>query len=361
MAMNQKTSTAAHLSTLVEWVWQSEFQSAEWLQFSDVENLIIEEAFRANQNHAILDGYYIDLKHNIQVADIDVNKQRPVRRMLRDRGPKPLRNERFMPDPIAPKRSFGGEYGWVSPFILEVRKDLKLKKDQLPSRDETVVSMIVQKAASGIIEEGEKLAKSREAAKLAQLLLEQKQNGMRKVWECCARMYSMESFLYKKLNEAMRSIGSEEHEQVWRSKVRTLGPFSLLLWDNPSNDKPNTIELVYRGAELSGGQLAAYEDLSRRPDDYGSFQSFTSCSRNRQIAELLGNVLFIMQVQYAFTMDLEPMSAIPAEEEELISPGVCFTVERVVYDKQIKKHLIYLTLKQRFGGEYELLFAYRYG
>jgi hypothetical protein len=262
-----------------------------------------------------------------------------------------LREERFMPDPIAPKPSFGGEYGWISPFILEVRNSLNLGKEQLPSRDAAIVPRIVEKAALGIMEEGKRLGESRAAEEMAQFLMKQKENGIKEVWECCAHLYSKESFLYKTLNEAMRSIGSTEHEPIWRSKIHTLGPFCLLLWDNPFNEKPNTNKLVYRGATLTNGQIATYENLSKRTDEHGSFQAFTSCSRNRQKAESMGNVLFIMKVQLAFTADLKRVSAFPDEEEELVSPGICFSVESVVYDKQTKKHLIYLTLKQRFSGE----------
>jgi len=59
----------------------------------------------------------------------------------------------------------------------------------------------------------------------------------------------------------MRLIGSEQHEQVWRSKIRTLGPFCLLLWDNPFNTqltKPGTI--LYRGAKLSDDLIDLFKD-----------------------------------------------------------------------------------------------------
>jgi hypothetical protein len=40
----------------------------------------------------------------------------------------------------------------------------------------------------------------------------------------------MESFLYKKIDETMRLIGSKEHENY--------GHFCLLLWDDPYNKLP---------------------------------------------------------------------------------------------------------------------------
>ncbi|CAF2013180.1 unnamed protein product [Rotaria magnacalcarata] len=209
-----------------------------------------------------------------------------------------------MPDPIAPKRYYGGEYGWVSPFILEVRNGLNLGKEQLPSRDAAIVPKIVEKAALGIMQEGKKLGESRAAEEMTQRLIKRKENGTKEVWKCCAHLYSRERFLYKTLNKDMRFIGSTKHEPIWRSKIHTLGPFGLLLWDNPFNEKPNTNKLVYLGANLTDDQIATYENLSKHTDEYGSFQAFTSCGRDPQKAESMGNVLLIIKVQLAFTVDL---------------------------------------------------------
>ncbi|CAF2098005.1 unnamed protein product [Rotaria magnacalcarata] len=241
-----------------------------------------------------------------------------------------------MPDPIAPKRYYGGEYGWVAPFILEVRNGLNLGKEQLPSRDAAIVPKIVEKAALGIMQgnglnlgkeqlpsrdaaivpkivekaalgimqEGKKLGESRAAEEMTQRLIKRKENGTKEVWKCCAHLYSRERFLYKTLNKDMRFIGSTKHEPIWRSKIHTLGPFGLLLWDNPFNEKPNTNKLVYLGANLTDDQIATYENLSKHTDEYGSFQAFTSCGRDPQKAESMGNVLLIIKVQLAFTVDL---------------------------------------------------------
>jgi hypothetical protein len=54
-----------------------------------------------------------------------------------------------------------------------------------------------------------------------------------------------------------------------------------------------------------------------------------------------------MEMCLACTAHLKPFSNFPQEEEELIFPGVCFTIDRVEFDKDKTKHLIYLTLKQR--------------
>ncbi len=152
----------------------------------------------------------------------------------------------------------------------------------------------------------------------------------------------------------MRLIGSEQHEQVWRSKIRTLGPFCLLLWDNPFSrelTEPGTI--LYRGAELPEDLIKSFiEDCSKYAKPWHSFQAFTSCSQNRDVAEMFGNVLFIMKARITFTVDLEPFSHFPEEKEELLYPGVSFTIDQVDFDNENNKHLIYLTLQQRHNSKF---------
>jgi hypothetical protein len=63
-----------------------------------------------------------------------------------------------------------------------------------------------------------------------------------------------------------------------------------------------------------------------------------------------------MIVKHAFTVDIAPFSQYPDEEEELLSPGVCFTVERVEFNKDNNKHEIYLDLIQQYSRKLTYLF-----
>ncbi|CAF0732486.1 unnamed protein product [Adineta steineri] len=341
----------------VEWMWQSnpnpysKSEKAIWSHYSDLENLIIEEAFQDKQSRAQLDNYYVDFKTNHQILNSDNYKQRPIKRVVRKREDKHLREARFMDLPVSSGRSFGGEYGWVSPFVIEVRRDMGLKPDELPSKKPNMIPMLVEKAARGIIEEGKHIGKQREAEQSAKMLREKKNMGMKEVWKCCVYLYSLESFLYHTLNGAMRLVGDKEQEQVWRSKVRTLGPFCLLLWDDPINTKITIRKALYRGATLSKEQIAKYEEMAKDDKAYGSFQAYTSTSRNREEAEKFGNTLFIMEAFMAFIADLSEISEYPNEEEELVTPGVCFRVKSVEFDRNKNKHLIHLKLRQRFLGK----------
>jgi len=372
LEFRQKMASATNVATgsfkRVQWMWNSnadpfsKSQPATWKPYSDVENIIIEEAFQAGQKHAILDDYSIDFKHKIQILNSNSNKQCPVKRMMCNADDNPVREERFTFTPISPKRPFGGLYGWFSPFVREAAKHLNITKAQLPSKYKRVIPMIVEKATVGIIEEGKKIGKQREAEQMAKMLREKKHAEMKEVWECCAYLYTMESFLYKRINETMRLIGDKEYEQDWRDKARTLGPFCLLLWDNPSSDQTTKRGTkLYRGANLSNELISTFkDDCSKEDKPVRSFQSFTSCSRNRDKAELFGNVLFIMTVRHAFSVDLKSFSQYPGEEEELVSPGVCFTVDRVEFDKHKKKYVIYLNLVQQLNRELIYSFYIRF-
>ena len=341
----------------VEWMWQSnpnpwsKSETSVWSHYSDIENIIMEEAYSKGETKAVLDDYYIDFKKKLQISNTDSYKQRPVKRMERKREDKHLREERFVELPLSTERWFGGQYGWVSPFIIEFRRSLKLEPEQLPSTRPDLIPMLVDKAAEGIIEEGKHIRKKQEALKMASMLREKMHQGIEEVWKCCAYLYSLESFLYKTINATMRLVGHQEHNDAWKSKVPTLGPFCLLLWDDPLNKKAKTNKTIYRGAKLNTEQIAEYEEMAKNQDMYGSFQAFTSCSRNRKKAEKFGNALFIMDLVVAFTADLEKFTEYPEEEEELVMPGVCFCVTKVEYDGKNKKHLIYLTLRQRWASE----------
>lgn len=355
--MGSAIHTASSSLKTVEWMWQSnpdpwsESETPTWGHYSDLENLIIEDAFSSKQPKAMLDDYYIDLTSNMQISNTDSHKQRPVKRVVRKREDKHLREARFMDLPVASNRSFGEQYGFVSPFIIEVRRHLRLELNELPSKKPQLIPILIDKAAHGFIVEGRNIGKQVEAKKLASLLLECRERPMTEVWKCCAYLYSLESFLYTTLNTTMRLVGSDGDDQTWRSKVPTLGPFSLLLWDNPFNTRTQTGIELYRAANLTPEQITQYEAIAKKQDEYGSFQGFSSCSRNRTKAEGFGNALFVMKVVMAFIADLSKVSEYPDEEELLVTPGVCFRVLSVDFDDKKEKHIIHLELRQRWSSK----------
>lgn len=353
--MAQAKPHSSTKTTCVRWMWNgsanpyAESTPPEWCFYSDIENEIIEEAFIAGDTHARLDDYCIDFERRRQISNLDQRKQRPIRREQCHKNEKVFREDRFLPNPVAPNRAFGGSYGYISPFIKEVVKHLRLTRDRLSSKDESIVPMVVERAVAGLVEEGKKVGKKCEAKQMAKTVNAKKDLGMKEVWRCCAHLYTKESFLYRKMNEVMRLIGSQQHEDVWRSAISTLGPFCLLLWDNPFSSKTVDEKTeFFRGAKLPHHLVAEFqEECTKEPKPWHTFQAFTSCSRNREIAERFGNVLFIMRSKVAFADDLSSVSAYPQEEEQLLLPGVAFRIDRVEFDRRMGKSLIYLTLQQR--------------
>ena len=338
----------------VQWCWKSNdspFENTEvpeWSCYSDIENLIIENAYTTlKQSTVMLDDYHIDFEHQVQIANDDKTKQRPVKRKELDRDEGKLREARFLPDPIAPSNSFHDLVGFKKIFIDTFMEQFGIQsvKDWEKQKAD-----IVEKAMAGILYESQLAGKQSEGKWINQQLKQVQHKTQREIGEMCVYLYSLESFLYKILNHTMRLIGDKTHENIWKSKLATLGPFSFLLFyylfcENVSH---RTGATVYRGAQLSDAMIAEYRRAVHSDDSRRSFQAFTSCSRNRRKAEQFGNVLFIIEAEKrtsyrTLNMDISFLSAYPDEEEVLVRPGRAFRIERVDFDRTKNKYLIYLT------------------
>ena len=147
----------------------------------------------------------------------------------------------------------------------------------------------------------------------------------------------------------MKSVIAKE-EIIWRSNVPKLGPFCLLLMDNPFKKEMTTKKTIYRGAHMDAAQIAQYEAMAKDGTSYQTFQVYTSCTRTLKRAEAFGNTLFTMETSNSSTMDLSPYSKHPEEEEELIVPGVRFQIKSVSFDPKKSRHLITLELQSAEGN-----------
>lgn len=262
-----------------------------------------------------------------------------------------LREERFLGAPIFANSSDSSNFDSTSPFFAEIKKYLNMKPDSLPSKNPTMIPIIIEKAAQGIIEEGKQIGKERRAGKIASTLREKKDAGMEEVWKQCVYLYTSDNFLYGSLNSTMKLLGDKQQEKIWRNKVSTLGPFCLLLLDNPFKKETTEKKIIYRGANMEASQIAQYEEMAKDKSSYKSFQEFTSCTRNRKKAKALGNTLFVVEVLNDFTMDLSSYSKYPKEEEELLKPGTLFRVKSVEFDRKKNRYIINLELKQKFSSK----------
>ncbi|CAF1213439.1 unnamed protein product [Adineta steineri] len=337
----------------IEWLWKCNDDLllnenlSEWNRYSDIENVIIEEAYTTlKKSNVMLDDYHIDFEQGIQIANDDINKQHLIKREEINKEDKRLRATRFMSDPIAPTSSFHDLIGYKKIFIDEFIDLFNLKSvvDWEYRKHE-----LVEKAMAGILYEGQLAGKQHEAKWIIEQLEKVKNKTKKDIGECCVYLYTLESFLYKTLNHTMRLISEKKYENIWRNKIETLGPFTFLLnyYLSYESVSHRTSTTVYRGAQLTDEMIDQYKKAVQSKDSRRSFQAFTSCSRNRIKAEQFGNTLFIFnpktRTSYrTLNMDISFISAYPNEEEVLIKPGRAFEIERVDYDKDKKKHIIYL-------------------
>ncbi len=96
----------------IEWLWKantdpwSKTEPAEWRRFSDVETLILEEAFQRNESEMLLEDYHVNLTQLVQISNNDMRCQWPIKRVMSEREETILPEERFMPNPLSPSRAF---------------------------------------------------------------------------------------------------------------------------------------------------------------------------------------------------------------------------------------------------------------
>ena len=339
------TQASSPSRTRIEWMWKSNVDDGssetkeEWCAFSDVESIIIEAAFETKLSKISIDDYHIDFKNLVQISTNDQNSQYPVKRNSIDilRTNERLREARFMPNPMNPWTPFS-ESDRPLGFVGEILQYFKLFDDS-NLREPANRRLFVEKAAEGFIIEGKLVGKQKEAEWMARQLLKVKEATDEDIWQCCVHLYTMESFLYKEMNEYMRLGGGEQHQELWRSKIATFGPFAYLL-SVLTFDRSYSKITVYRGANLADDLIEQY---GHNLDRYVNFPAFTSTSRNQKKAEQFGNVLFIMDISSLDGSDVSPYSDYPNEEETLVKPDFAFCIQSCRLDKVKKKWIIHLT------------------
>jgi hypothetical protein len=315
----------------------------EWSFYCDIDTAIIEEAFQENQHEVLLDDYHINFNHFVQISNCTEKNQRPVKRMINQQNDRRLREERFLANIIQPSAHF---IDTGSLYFTRVVERYYGFTSMCESWDDVTLQMLIEKSADGFIFEGKLIGQQRQGEYLSRQLLHVKNNTEREIYECCARLYCMNSFLYKKLNEWMRLAGDREHKMLWESKIPTLGPFACLLCGLAQHRYTSEILTVYRGASLPKDLIEQYRQKCYHPGDDSeslTFTAFTSTSRNEAIAEIMAdNVLFIIDTRLDQSDDVSPYSNYPDEEEQLLKPDFSFTILSCNFDQTRKKWIIHL-------------------
>ncbi|CAF4332092.1 unnamed protein product, partial [Rotaria magnacalcarata] len=277
-----------------------ENEDKEWKRYPDFENKFIENSYQNQEKEVELNNYKIDFTRNIQFDKQYRYKQRPVKRQIIDIS-NYVRQERFC-FPEEPLKSFanhGKEADLYTSWFI--------KYYEIADTGYKNLYPIAEFAAQGILIEGKLLNQEFDAHQTGDELKCCKSDE--EIKRCAARLYSVESFLYKLLNQTLINEGM--------SKIETLGPLCHLLNANMYCDVSDKEQIVYRGANLTDGILEEYKNAIHTTIQW---LSFTSTSKVRQVSENFGNTLFIIRlheksVQSQF--DLSSVSYYPEEQEVL--------------------------------------------
>ncbi|CAF1087378.1 unnamed protein product [Didymodactylos carnosus] len=223
-------------------------------------------------------------------------------------------------------------------FIRTLLIHFNISHNQL-RRNASTRRIMIEKAAEGLIVEGKNVGKQREGEWMAEQLLSVKEGAAEEVWKMSAHLYSLDSYLYRKLNELMRLVGDEEHARYVQSKMYTLGPFTLLLERLMQRNKKAMT--VYRSAELSDDLIEQFRQSSGSHEKR-LFSAFTSTSRSKNVAEFYGgNVIFAIKI-FKNGADISQYSAFPQEEEVLLEASFWFVIQSCTFDKTTNKWFIRL-------------------
>ena len=325
------------------WVWRSntapsDLSVREWMAYADVENEIIEEAYQQNKSEAILDDFHINFKRLLQISNTNEVEQRPVKRITRNENERRVRENRFLPISISSIKAFADDSSTFD-YVDQVEEKFK----SFYRFDEELCRLkFIEAAAHGVLIEGKRAGREREGEWMAQQLLNVKEGTAEEVYPVCARLYSMDSFLYRKMNELLRLITdyNDDSKTLVNDSISTFGPFIYLLASfYPPNG--NSCKTVYRGALLSDDMIDQFQQACITKQ-IQSFPAFTSASRNRDVAEVYaGNVLLRIDIDWEGS-DICPYSNFPDEEEILIRNDFLFVVKSAIFDTTKKIWIIHL-------------------
>jgi hypothetical protein len=338
----------------VKWLWKSNLhpfcnnEAAEWCPYSDVETTIIEEAFQKKLPDALLDNYHIDFSQFLQITNSNIQQQRPVKRTIGEHSSVSVRKDRFVSNSISPLKNFRDISCFIDNSIGLLYNHLNLDRKN-PLFDSATQRILVEKAAEGLIIESKKVGKQREGAWMAKQLLEI-QDDSEQLARCCVRLYCMDSFLYRKLNEILRSRDDHHNDSVWYSKLVTLGPFALLS-DKLALRETGQWMTVYRGANLPDDLIKNFHQSYK----WIQFPAFTSTTRNHEVDEMCANnVLFCVNIRALDrSLDVAPYSPYPDEEkQQLFDLDFTFQVRSCDFDIVENKWIIHLSANELFSFDF---------
>ena len=286
----------------------------KWNAYRDFETEMIEKAYQAKQSEVFLDRFRLDLVNCTQYDLSDSTIQYSIfRREAR------LSDERFFSSIGSTAVASYGSAQAGCPFLNAWLRTSAAKRAMLD------FSTVVQACVDGIRQEALLTPDKNEAEvnDMIEKLLALKRASRHEVSRFCVLLYTKQTFLYRVLNTALRDGN--------HSKVPTLGPLCFLI-RNFGNAGDGYDGTVYRGVNFSPEVIESYK---KSINVWRTWPSYTSTTKQRQVAEIWGNTLLIIRILrvsvsfavYAF--DIEKVSQFCDEQEVLLVAGVAFQVTSV--------------------------------
>ena len=353
-ASNSPTANSLTGSEYYEgvWYWQSntdpesQFEIPQWEKYSELDNAKIEDALRKRQTQADLGNCIVIFKDMVQTSKEDFTKRRQVKRIVLSEGDRTTRFTRSIPAFKSLNHCFGSIKDLERMLIVKYQLEGYTKK---PIKERRKI------IANCIKTEAKKLGakETKQAKYLAHLLISSSNDNQESFNAILLNLCTQESFLYGRINSLLEG-------EMWM-ELKDLAPFLLELipvFGKTKCDEWLEVEL-YRGANMDEESLSEYE-----PRKYFSWNSFTSTTRNRKIAEAIhtveeGYTRVLFTIVYGEAenkffrsaletlkagpqlLDASKVSQFPEEDEVLIAPGSLF---RVVAKTMIDE-ICYITLQ----------------
>ncbi|CAF2976223.1 unnamed protein product [Rotaria sp. Silwood2] len=335
--------------------WSEEEKKSQL--FTHDEDHMTENTYDAEKDQAEIDkDYVVYLEYMVQNDKIDDPNVHQINHLLvkKDHNNIHPRKERFSsPIPLVPTTSLTPESDLDKDTLEYLKKYGDFPnvyyEQEVQYQDKTIADVIDQ-TIEGILKEEISVGKEKEAQELSSQLLAVKHFGTEviasrinlplEVGETCVRLYTKTSFWFKLINCVCRDPAN-----ITLERVKTLGPFCYLLDLSLMILSTNDIQTVYRGLDLTDEQRQEYMKQNV------IFKSFTSTSGCRDVAQVFGNTLLIIdlnvkdpevQENIRRGADISSLSQIPDEQEFLIWPSAEFNFVDYVYDTDDQRHTIYL-------------------
>jgi hypothetical protein len=223
--------------------------------------------------------------------------------------------------------------------LVHIKRNINVKSDLFPNTCSTVLLDTVDCAVKEILTVGRQRRQARNAQKMSIDLRQLKKKDERLILEYCVKLYTQSSFLYRACHRDLNDYYASDDNQLFN--------YRKLLQSYIDIYGKSYIGEIYRGAVLSEMQIKLH--LTKDLDTTWYSPTFLSTSKSRQIAEIFGNVLMIINIQESDdnkrkAVDISHLSAVPDEEEVLLTPKyTLFKMKQAEFNPILEKIIIYLS------------------